>query len=64
MIVSVNADPNRSEFDLLLNSTIAELNIHAEKSSKKVSTLSGPNAYQFRPESWRVRELFRAFRVR
>ena len=47
MIVSVNSDPNRSEFDLLLNSTIAELNIHAEKSSKKVSTLLGRNLEPF-----------------
>ena len=41
MIISVNSEPNRSEFDLLLNSTISELNIHAQKSSKKVSTLQG-----------------------
>ena len=47
MIVSVNSDPNRSEFDLLLNSTIAELNIHAEKSSKKVATLLGRNLEPF-----------------
>nr|WP_288832984.1 hypothetical protein [uncultured Flavobacterium sp.] len=43
MIISVNSDPNRSEFDLLLNSTISELNIHAQKSSNKVATLSGRN---------------------
>lgn len=41
MVVSVNPDPNRKEFDLLLNSTISELNIHAQKSSKKVATLLG-----------------------
>ncbi len=43
MIVSVNSDPNRSEFDLLLGSTISELNVHAKKSSKKVETLLGRN---------------------
>jgi hypothetical protein len=43
MIVSVNSDPNRSEFDLLLSATINELNIHAKKSSKKISTLLGRN---------------------
>ena len=41
MIVSVNPDPNRKEFDLLLSSTISELNIHAQKSSKKVAILLG-----------------------
>ncbi len=43
MIVSVNSDPNRSEFDILLSSTIDELNVHAKKSSKKVATLLGRN---------------------
>lgn len=43
MIVSINSDPNRSEFDLLLNSTISELNVHAQKSAKKVATLLGRN---------------------
>lgn len=43
MIVSVNSDPNRSDFDLLLNTTISELNIHAQKSSKKIATLLGRN---------------------
>ena len=43
MIVSVNSEPNRKEFDLLLNSTISELNIHAKNSSKKVATLLGRN---------------------
>jgi hypothetical protein len=43
MIVSLNTDPNRSEFDLLLNSTLAELNIHAKNHSKKVETLLGRN---------------------
>lgn len=43
MIVSVNSDPNRSEFDMLLSSTIDELNVHAKKSSNKVATLLGRN---------------------
>ena len=43
MIISVNSDPNRSEFDILLGSTIDELNIHAQKSTKKVATLLGRN---------------------
>ena len=43
MIVSVNPDPHREEFDLLLKSTISELNVHAKNSSKKVSTLIGRN---------------------
>lgn len=47
MIVSINPDPNRKEFDLLLNSTISELNVHAKNSSKKVSTLLGRNLEPF-----------------
>jgi hypothetical protein len=43
MIVSLNTDPDRSEFDLLLNSTLAELNIHAKNPSKQVETLLGRN---------------------
>jgi hypothetical protein len=43
MIVSVNPEPNRKEFDLLINSTIAELNIRAKKNFKKVSALLGRN---------------------
>ena len=43
MIISVNSDPNRNEFDNLLSSTINELNVHAQKSSKKVATLLGRN---------------------
>src|SRR5690606_21827720 len=43
MIISVNSDPNRSEFDTLLGSTIDELNVHAQKTSKKVATLIGRN---------------------
>ncbi len=41
MIISANSEPNRKEFDILLNSTLTELNIHATKSSKLVSTLAG-----------------------
>ncbi|MCH7398172.1 hypothetical protein MM236_09240 [Belliella sp. DSM 107340] len=41
MIVSVNSDPDRKEFDLLLQSTISELNLHAKKSTEKVATLIG-----------------------
>lgn len=43
MIISVNSDPNRNEFNNLLSSTIEELNIHAKKSSKKIATLIGRN---------------------
>lgn len=41
MIVSVNSEPDRREFDLLLGSTVDVLNVHAKKSSKKVETLLG-----------------------
>lgn len=43
MIISINSEPSRDEFDLLLNSTILELNAQAKKSAKKVSTLIGRN---------------------
>lgn len=43
MIVSVNPDPNRNEFDLLLGSTISELNVHAQNPSKNIATLLGRN---------------------
>jgi hypothetical protein len=43
MIVSVNSDPNRSEFDLLIHSTISELKANA----KKAATLSGRNFEPF-----------------
>lgn len=43
MVVSVNPDPNRGDFDLLLISTISELNSHAKSSSKKISALIGRN---------------------
>jgi len=41
MIISVNSTPDSSEFSLLLSSTISELNVQAEKSSEKISTLLG-----------------------
>lgn len=41
MIVSVNPDPNRKEFDFLMSSTINELNSHARKSSRSVAKLQG-----------------------
>jgi hypothetical protein len=41
MIISANSEPNRNEFDILLNSTLEELNIQAVKSSTLISTLKG-----------------------
>ncbi len=41
MIISANSEPNRKEFDGLLNSTITELNSHAKKSAKAISILAG-----------------------
>ncbi|OJV35585.1 MAG: hypothetical protein BGO33_13340 [Bacteroidia bacterium 43-41] len=41
MIISVNSNPDSSEFGLLLSSTISELNVQAQKSSEKISTLLG-----------------------
>jgi hypothetical protein len=41
MIVSVNSEPHKSEFDALLNSTIAELNACAMKSPKLFEQLRG-----------------------
>lgn len=41
MIISANPEPNRKEFDFLLNSTIEELNSQAKKSAKTVSALTG-----------------------
>jgi hypothetical protein len=43
MIVSLNSEPNKSEFDLLLNSTLYTLNLRAKKSSNKIETLLGRN---------------------
>ena len=41
MVVSVNPEPLKSEFNALLNSTIKELNAHAKKSFKKIEQLRG-----------------------
>jgi hypothetical protein len=41
MIISANPEPNRSEFDALLKSTLYELNNQATKSSKSISILTG-----------------------
>ena len=43
MIISVNSDPHRNEFNSLLGSTINELNAHAQQSSTKIATLMGRN---------------------
>ena len=41
MVVSVNSEPHKSEFNELLNTTITELNAHAKKSPKKIEQLRG-----------------------
>lgn len=41
MVVSVNSEPHKNEFNALLNSTVVELNAHAKKSPKKVEQLRG-----------------------
>ncbi|MFA5647377.1 MAG: hypothetical protein WC951_03620 [Bacteroidales bacterium] len=41
MIISANPDPNRKEFDQLLNSTIEELNSQAKTTAKSISSLTG-----------------------
>lgn len=41
MVVSVNSEPHKSEFNALLNSTIDELNAHAKKSPKTIEQLRG-----------------------
>jgi len=41
MIISANSEPNKKEFDILLNSTLQELNIQALKSPQIISTLVG-----------------------
>lgn len=41
MIISANSEPHRKDFNLLLNSTVIELNSHAKKSAKTVSLLAG-----------------------
>ncbi len=47
MIVSINPEPNRSEFDSLMNSTIERLNYLAQNDSRKVSQLSGRDLEPF-----------------
>ncbi|MEZ4945987.1 MAG: hypothetical protein R2804_10685 [Cyclobacteriaceae bacterium] len=41
MVVSVNSEPHKNEFNTLLNSTIIELNTHAKKSPTKIEQLKG-----------------------
>lgn len=41
MIVSVNSDPHKNEFNALLNSTIDTLNTHAKKSPTTIEKLRG-----------------------
>lgn len=41
MVVSVNSEPHKSEFNALLNSTINELNAHAKKRPVKIEQLRG-----------------------
>jgi hypothetical protein len=41
MVVSVNSESNKNEFNALLNSTIIELNVQAKKSPKKIEQLKG-----------------------
>lgn len=43
MVVSVNSEPNRNEFNFLLNTTIKELNIHGQNPSKEIEKLFGRN---------------------
>lgn len=43
MIVSINTDPSRSEFNALLSSTIDELNVLSKTPSNKVESLLGRN---------------------
>ena len=41
MVVSVNPEPSHNELNLLINSTIDELNAHAMKAPKKMEQLRG-----------------------
>ncbi len=41
MVVSVNSEPDKNEFNALLNSTIIELNSHAKSSPEKIEQLGG-----------------------
>ncbi len=47
MIISANTEPNRKEFNSLLDLTIIELNSHAKKSLKSVSKLLGRDLEPF-----------------
>ncbi len=47
MIVSVNPEPYKGEFNLLINSTIEELNLHAQNSSNKIVHLTGRDLEPF-----------------
>lgn len=41
MVVSINPEPHKNEFNKLLNSTIIELNKHAQKFPNKLRKLTG-----------------------
>lgn len=43
MVVSINSEPNRNEFNSLLSKTIEELNIHGQNPSKEIEKLFGRN---------------------
>lgn len=43
MIISANSEPNREKFNILLNSTLTELNVHANNPTKKIANLIGRN---------------------
>ena len=43
MVVSVNSEPNRSEFDSLLSRTTEELNLHGQNPTKEIQKLLGRN---------------------
>lgn len=41
MVVSINSEPHKDEFNALLKSTVKELNAHAKKTPKKIEELRG-----------------------
>lgn len=41
MIVSANSQPDKSEFNHLLKTTLSQLNLHAKKSAKDITLLTG-----------------------
>ena len=43
MVVSINSEPNKNEFNSLLSKTIEELNIHGQNPSKEIEKLFGRN---------------------